>query len=83
VTRVLSRIGLGILAVVGLCVTVFLGVVLAGFIIGFASNYRSSSTASSAASPGITVERYALCDAVHPSPRCVELAKRAPVATAR
>lgn len=81
-TRLLRRIGLGILALAGLYLTVVFAMVLVGFIVGFASSYRSSSRATSAATPPVTV-RYVQCDAAHPSPQCIELAKRAPVATAR
>ncbi|MEP7052188.1 MAG: hypothetical protein ABJB12_17620 [Pseudomonadota bacterium] len=74
-TRALNRIGLGLLAVVGLSVTVFMGVVLVGVIIGYASTYRKS--------PERLVERYVECDATHPSAACVELAKRAAAAPAK
>ena len=65
VTRILTRIGLGLLAVIGLYFTVIVGMVAAGVITGFASSYRKS--------PHVTIQ-YIHCTDAHPSAECAGLA---------
>ena len=69
--RVLARIGLGVLAIVGLYITIMIGMVAVGFVAGFASTYRSR--------PPATTIQYIHCTDAHPSPECAELAKSRPV----
>ena len=68
------RVGLGLLAALGLYLTVIVGIVLASVIMGFTSVPRS---------PPVTVVRYLDCNAAHPSPECAALAKSQPAPSAK
>lgn len=70
--RILSRIGLGLIAVIGLYFTVVVGIIAGGIIAGFVSARKS---------PPVSIQ-YVYCDGAHPSPECVELAKSRPASSA-
>jgi len=65
----LTRIALGVLAVLGLYVTVIVGMFAAGLILGFAT--------TSPPKPHVTIQ-YIHCDDAHPSPECAMFPKSAP-----
>ena len=71
--RIFSRIGLGLIAVIGLYFTVLVGVIAGGFIAGFVSTHKS---------PTVSIQ-YVHCNDAHPSPECAGLAKSRPVSPAR
>ena len=64
--RVLLRVLLGLLAVLGLYAVVIVGIVMAGFIRGFAATYGKS--------PAVTIH-YIDCSEAHPPPECGKLAQ--------
>ena len=69
--RILSRIGLGLIAVVALYFTVLVGIIAGGIIAGFVSARKS---------PPVSIQ-YVHCDGAHPSPECVELEKIKPMSS--
>ncbi|MEO7037725.1 MAG: hypothetical protein ABI548_27425 [Polyangiaceae bacterium] len=71
--RLLSRVGLGLIALVGLYFTVVVGIIAGGFIAGFVSARKS---------PPVSIQ-YVHCDGAHPSPECAELVKSRPASSAR